>query len=85
MLFLIFEKGISKKLCEYFEIHEYPFFNILKFNKQKSVPSILRFVNMRFLIFEMGISKKPVPAILRFVSILFLTFTKEDQQKNCAR
>ena len=85
MLFLIFEKDISKKLCEYFEIHEYPFFNILKFNKQKTVPSILRLVNMRFLIFEMGISKKTVPAILRFVSIPFLTFTKEDQQKNCAR
>ena len=40
---------------------------------------------MRFLIFEMGISKKTVSAILKFVSMLFLTFTKEDQQKNCAR
>ena len=33
----------------------------------------------------MGISKKTVSAILKFVSMLFLTFTKEDQQKNCAR
>ena len=48
MLFLIFEKGISKNLCDYFEIQEHLFLNILKFNKQKTVPSILRLVNMRF-------------------------------------
>ena len=48
MLLLIFEKGISKNLCDYFEIQEYLFLNILKFNKQKTVPSILRLVNMRF-------------------------------------
>ena len=28
MFFLIFENGISNKLCQYFEIHKYAFFKI---------------------------------------------------------
>ena len=52
---------------------------------KKTVPGILRFVSMLFLIFEKGMSKKTVPGILRFVSILFLIFEKGDEQKNCAR
>ena len=52
---------------------------------KKTVPGILRFVSMLFLIFEKGMSKKTVPDILRFVSMLFLIFEKGDKQKNCAR
>ena len=52
---------------------------------KKTVPGILRFVSMLFLIFEKGMSKKTVPGILRFVSMLFLIFEKGDEQKNCAR
>ena len=52
---------------------------------KKTVPGILRFVSMLFLIFEKRMSKKTVPGILRFVSMLFLIFEKGDEQKNCAR
>ena len=38
---------------------------------KKTVPGILRFVSMLFLIFEKEMSKKIVPGILRFVSMLF--------------
>ena len=44
---------------------------VLKVTSKKSVPGILRFVSMLFLIFEKGMSKKTVPGILRFVSMLF--------------
>ena len=52
---------------------------------KKTVPGILRFVSMLFLIFEKGMSKKTVPGILRFVSMLFLIFEKGNKQKNCAK
>ena len=38
---------------------------------KKTVPDILKFVTMLFLIFEKGDKKKTVPGILRFVSMLF--------------
>ena len=38
---------------------------------KKTVPGILRFVSMLFLIFEKEMSKKTVPGIFRFVNILF--------------
>ena len=47
---------------------------------KKTVPGILRFVSMLFLIFEKGMSKKTVPGILRFVSMLFLIFEKGHKQ-----
>ena len=43
---------------------------------KKTVPGILRFISILFLIFEKGMSKKTVPGILRFVSIPFLIFEK---------
>ena len=49
------------------------------------MPDFLRFVNMLFLIFEKGMSKKIVPGFLRFVSMLFSIFEKRDEQKNCGR
>ena len=71
MLFLTFEKGIRKKLCQCFEIHKYAFFNIWKGDKKKTVPGILRLASMFFLIFEKGITKKPFPGIFDFASMVF--------------
>ena len=45
------------------------------------MPGILRFVSMRFLIFEKGIRKKTVPAILTFASMLIFNI----QQRGLAK
>ena len=63
--FLIFEqalftisKGDKEKNCpRFFRTYKYPFFNIWKRYKQKTV-SIFRFMRMLFLIFENGTRKK---------------------------
>ena len=49
MLFLIFEKGEEQKNCaRYFEIRKYAFLIFEKGMSKKTVPGILRFVNMLF-------------------------------------
>ena len=49
MLFLIFEKGMSKKNCaRYFEIRKYAFLIFEKEIRKKIVPGILRFISMLF-------------------------------------
>ena len=73
----MFEKGISKKKCaRFFRIYKYAFFNTSKRNKKETVPGILRFVSMLFLIFKKEDKQKTLPGILRFLSILFLIFEK---------
>ena len=52
---------------------------------KKTVPGILRFVSILFLIFEKRKSKKSVSGILRFVNILFLIFERGMSKKNCVR
>ena len=49
----------------------------------KVVPGVLRFVSMRFLIFEKGMSKKIAPGMLIFGSMLCFKIWKKDKQKNC--
>ena len=43
---------------------------------QETVPRILRFIGMIFLIFKKRISKKAMPGILTFVIMLFSIFEK---------
>ena len=49
ILFLIFEKGMSKKTVRYFEIRKYTFLIFEKWMSKKTVPGILRFESILFL------------------------------------
>ena len=75
------KRGYAKNFVSSFEIHKFSFFNILKQDKPKAAPGILRLVSMLFLIFEKRISKKAVPGVLRFVSMHFLIFKKDVSKK----
>ena len=55
---------------------------------KETVPAILRYISLRFLIFEQalftiqkGIRKKTVPDFLELISILFLIFGKGISKK----
>ena len=62
----------QKSYVRFFEICKYTFLIFENGDKQKkTVPGILRFLSIIFVIFENGMSKKIVPGILRFVSMLF--------------
>ena len=49
------------------------------------MPAILRFVSMRFLIFEKGMSNKSCARNFKIRKYAFLNIFKKYGQKNCAR
>ena len=51
---------------------------------EKTVPGILRFVSMLFLIFEKGDVQENSVRYFE-IRMLFLILQKGDEQKNCAR
>ena len=55
--------------------------NILKEDKQKLVPGILRYVIMLFKYLKKGMSKKTARGILRFVIMLFKYLKKGTSKK----
>ena len=58
MLFLIFEKAMSKKLRQLFS-DSYAFFKIFEKAMSKNIaPGVLRLVSMLFLIFEKAMRKQ---------------------------
>ena len=71
MLFLLFEKGMSKKTARYFEICKYAFLIFEKGDEQKNFASYFEICKYAFLISEKGEEQKTVPGILRFASMLF--------------
>ena len=74
-----------KGSARYFQSHKYTFSNIWKGDKQKTVPGILRFVSMRFLIFQKGISKKIYAGSFEMCEYALFNILKLDTQRNCAR
>ena len=52
---------------------------------KKTVPGILRFVSMLFLIFEKGDEQKNCARYFEIRKYAFLIFGKGDELKNCAR
>ena len=52
---------------------------------KNTVPGILRFVSMLFLIFEKGDEQKNCARYFEIRKYAFLIFEKGDEQKNCAR
>ena len=52
---------------------------------KKTVPGILRFLCMLFLIFEKGDKQKNCARYFEIRKYAFLIFEKGDEQKNCAR
>ena len=68
ILFLLFEKGISKKNCaRYFEVRKYTFL-IFKKRLNKKFARNFKICKYTFLILE---KKNKQKIVLRFVSILF--------------
>ena len=81
ILFLIFEKGIWKKLCQVFWDSYVSFFEYFKRGKVKNCARYFEIRKYAFLIIEMGRTKKAVPAIFRFISMLFVNIQKRVSAK----
>ena len=64
---------MSKENCaRYFEIHKYAFLIFEKGMSKKTVPDILRFVSMLFLIFEKGDKQKNCARYFEICKYAFL-------------